>query len=108
MADPLLSDVVTDLCKRAGLDPATQIDVSQLATANIKPSGRVAGYCIQRNAIAAETLRVLMQAYFFDACESGGKIVFVPRGLNPAAMTIPEADLGLVQLRTGFGRSCGW
>jgi Putative phage tail protein len=88
-------DVVTDICLRAGLT-AAQIDVSLLTDTYIFPNVTVAGYMIEQPRSAAEILKVLMQAFFFDACESGGKVRFIPRGMA-AAMTIPEADLGLVE-----------
>ncbi|HEX4381226.1 MAG TPA: phage tail protein [Candidatus Acidoferrum sp.] len=87
------SDVVTDICERAGLD-SSQIDVSLLTDANIQPNTKVAGYLIEQPRPAAEILKVLMQAFFFDGCESGGKVRWIPRGLA-SAISIPEADLGL-------------
>jgi hypothetical protein len=90
-----LSDIVTDVCERAGLTP-DQIDVSLLTDANISGGSTVVdGYLIDRQSPAANVLKALMVAYFFDACETNGKLVFVPRGLAPK-LTIPEADLGLM------------
>lgn len=89
------SDVVTDICERAGLD-ASQINVALLqAPGNIHPSDKVEGFVITKPSPAADILKILMQAYFFDACETNGQMLFVPRGLAPK-LTIPEADLGLV------------
>ena len=89
------SDVVTDICERAGLD-ASQINVALLQVpGNIQPSDKVEGFVITKPSPAADILKILMQAYFFDACETNGQMLFVPRGLAPK-LTIPEADLGLV------------
>lgn len=89
-----VADVVTDICKRSGL-LAGQIDVTLLNSTNLKPTDLVFGYLIDHPTPAATILKVLMKAYFFDACETNGKMTWVPRGLA-AALTIPEADLGLL------------
>jgi hypothetical protein len=93
--ETLLPDVVTDVMERAGL-ASSQIDVSLLNVTNIQPTLVVQGYLIDQPRSAAEILKVLMQAYFFDICETGGKLKSVPRGL-PSAMTIPESALGLIE-----------
>jgi hypothetical protein len=90
-----LSSVVTDICKRAGMD-LSMIDVTRLTPTTIKPSDVVLGYAITRPTAAAEILKTLFSVYFFDACESDGTMKFVPRGLPPV-MTIPEEDLGLLE-----------
>jgi hypothetical protein len=100
LADPnepetLLPDVVTDIMERAGL-ASSQINVSLLNVTNIQPTLVVQGYLIDQPRSAAEILKVLMQAYFFDICESSGQLKSVPRGL-PSAMTIPESALGLLE-----------
>jgi len=92
---PPIAGIVQDLCERAGLLPS-QIDVSLLTAANLQPNNECLGYVVERPQSAADALRVLMQAYFFDACESGGVVRFVPRGL-PAVEEVPEANLGLVE-----------
>lgn len=92
--DTLLADVVSDVTLRAGLD-SSDIDVSLLTAANVQPTNVVEGYIITRPTRAAEIIKVLMQAYFFDGCESSGVLRFVPRGL-PAVLTIPEGELGLI------------
>jgi Putative phage tail protein len=92
---PTLASVVTDICLRTGL-AADQIDVSLLTSENVSPTDLVEGYVCEQPRTAADILKVLMQAYFFDACETGGTVKFVPRGLA-SALTIPEADLGLVE-----------
>ena len=92
---PPIAGIVQDLCERAGLLP-DQIDVSLLTAANLQPNNECLGYVVERPTPAADALRVLMQAYFFDACESGGVVRFVPRGL-PAVEEVPETNLGLVE-----------
>jgi len=89
------SDIVTDICKRAGLS-SSQIDVSLLTNANVfGGSTTVLGYLVERPTAAAEILKPLMQAYFFDGCETNGTMRWVPRGLA-SALTIPESDMGLL------------
>lgn len=89
-----LIDAVMDMCIRAGLDQ-DQIDTSLLIPANLQPSNVILGYAVTRPTPASEAIKVLMQAYFFDACESDGALRFIPRGLA-SKLTIPEASLGLV------------
>jgi hypothetical protein len=93
--DALLPDVVRDVCIRAGIEDDA-IDVSLLTAENVHPDNIVRGYAITRPTAAAEIIKVLFESYFFDACESDGKLKFVPRGLPPA-LTIPEDDLGLLE-----------
>jgi hypothetical protein len=93
--DALLPDVVRDVCIRAGIEDDA-IDVSLLTAENVHPDNIVRGYAITRPTGAAEIIKVLFESYFFDACESDGKLKFVPRGLPPA-LTIPEDDLGLLE-----------
>jgi hypothetical protein len=89
------SDIVTDICLRAGLS-SSQIDVSLLTNANVfGGSTQVLGYLVERPTAAAEILKPLMQGYFFDGCETNGTMKWVPRGLS-SALTIPESDLGLL------------
>lgn len=92
--DVLLADVVADVTLRTGLDSG-DVDTSLLTAANVQPSNVVEGYIVSRPTRAAEIMKVLMQAYFFDGCESSGLLRFVPRGL-PAALTIAEGELGLI------------
>lgn len=89
-------DIITDICLRAGL-LSSQFDVSKvLVAANFPTLGNVVpGYLVERPTPAAQVAKVLMGAYFFDACESDGKIRWVPRGAAPV-LVIPEGDLGLV------------
>jgi len=80
----LLSDVVTDLCLRAGLD-ASEIDVSQL-------TDTVRGLAIARQTSVRSVLEILQGAYFFDSIETDYKLKHVKRGAASVA-TIPEDDL---------------
>lgn len=81
----LLSDVVTDICERAGLVD-TQIDVTELVDV-------VDGYVIARQMAARGAIEPLQRAYYFDAIESGGKIKFRKRGRLPM-IDIDADDLG--------------
>ncbi len=66
-----LALIVADICLRSGLSPQ-DFDVSRLY-------GTVDGYVVERTASAREALQPLMQAFSFDAYESGGRIVFATR-----------------------------
>jgi hypothetical protein len=66
-----LAAIVTEICARSGLG-AEDIDVSRLY-------GTVDGYLFERTGSAREALQPLMQAFGFDAFESGGRIVFATR-----------------------------
>jgi hypothetical protein len=83
-----LQSGVEALCARAGLDVATQVDASGLASAQLR------GYPI---ANLPSTVRALIEplalAYFFDGVESDFKIKFILRG-GAVAATIAEDDLG--------------
>jgi hypothetical protein len=93
-----VGDIVLDVCKRAGID-ASLVDVSLLTSENLKPTNLCCGYLITRPTPAAQILQTLMQAFFFDICESDGKLKCVPRGL-PSVETIPEEDLGMESDKT--------
>jgi len=80
---PTLASIVTDICTRTGL-VAGDLDVTGL-------SASVHGYVTQRST-ARSQLQPLMQAFYFDAVESNGKIKFVTRG-GASAVTISEDDL---------------
>lgn len=84
----LLSDIVADLCERAGVTSA-QRDVSAL-------TDTVDGYVLASQTTVQGAIQVLQPAYFFDAVETGGKIKFVKRG-GAVAVTIPDSDLGARQ-----------
>lgn len=83
-AGELLSDVITDLCTRAGL---TEIDVSDLTTDTVD------GYVIAQQTTVRGAIQTLQPAFFFDAVESGGIVKFVKRG-GASVVTIPDDDLG--------------
>lgn len=78
-----LSSIVSNICTRAGLT-AGQIDVTAL-------TDEVHGYVVQRGT-ARSQIEQLMQAFYFDAVESDGKVKFVKRG-GSSAVSIPEDDL---------------
>jgi Putative phage tail protein len=88
-----VGDIVLDVCKRAGID-SSLVDVSLLTSENLKPTNLCCGYLITRPTPAAQILQTLMQAFFFDICESDGKLKCIPRGLA-SIETIPEEDLGM-------------
>jgi hypothetical protein len=81
----LLSDIVSDLCARAGL-AAGQIDVTELTDI-------VQGYRISRQMTARAAIEPLRMAYYFDAVENGDKVHFIKRG-GAVVATIGPDDLG--------------
>lgn len=97
---PTLDEVILDLCKRSGLE-ATDVDVTALqavegspAISAVFPTNIIQGYICERMTTAADVLKELALAYFFGACESDGKIKFIPR-TTFKEFTIAENDLGL-------------
>ncbi|MFG7180663.1 phage tail protein [Burkholderia pseudomallei] len=94
LASPVtLSSIVADICTRAGLT-SSQFDVTQL-------TDMVVGYAVSSYSSARDALKPLMDAYFFDAVDSGGVLKFVKRGQSPV-VTIPWADLGASRDHSGF------
>src|ERR1700758_4830624 len=89
-----LADMITDLCKRAGLD-SSLVDVSLITSANVLPVSDPTGYVINRPTQAVAAIQEILKAFFIDACESDGKLKFVPRALAQTMQLIPERDLGL-------------
>jgi hypothetical protein len=81
-----LSTIVEDICEDVGLDPATELDVTDLTDTTY-------GFVANDQMRARAALQVLMDAHLFDAVESDGKIKFVKRGGSPA-LNIPQVDLG--------------
>lgn len=77
-----LSSIVSDLCTRAGV---TDIDVSALTQS-------VRGYTVTQPMTARAAIEPLQQAWFFDAAERDGQIVFVNRG-GAAVAEIEEDEL---------------
>lgn len=84
----LLSEIVADLCLRAGLE-VTDIDVSTL-------TDTVLGYKVMRQMSARAALESLRQAFWFDAVECDGVLQFVKRGGSSVA-TIEADDLGATE-----------
>jgi hypothetical protein len=82
----LLSDIVTDICARAGIS-SSLIDVSEFTTAD-----DVLGYQIPRQMPARTALETLMAAYNFDAVERDWKLYFRKRGSTSVA-TIAANEL---------------
>lgn len=80
-----LSDIVSDLDERAGLDAADD-DTSAL-------TDTVEGYVVTRPMSARKAIEPLQQAFFFDACEKDNVLTYVKRGGSVVA-NIPEDDLG--------------
>lgn len=68
----LLSEIVRDLCLRAVLTEE-DFDVSAL-------DDEVVGYVVTERKPIRDMIGVLQTAYFFDAFESDGRLVFVKRG----------------------------
>lgn len=68
----LLSDIVTDICDRAGV-LASQIDVSEL-------TDLVTGFVLAGAYAAREAIDSLRTQYFFDYLAVDGKIRFIKRG----------------------------
>ncbi len=87
-----LSQIVTDICRDVGVQPA-DLDVSELTDS-------VRGYTLGRVVTGQDALLQLNGAYFFDAVESDWKIKF-PKRPQPLGVTIPEDDLIVVDSKTG-------
>jgi hypothetical protein len=81
-----LDVLVSDICDKAGLLTA-DYDVTDLS------SSVVDGYGLASLTSARNAIQPLQQAYFFDAAEIGGKIVFVSRGGSVSA-NLATDDLG--------------
>lgn len=78
-----LSQIVGDICSRAGLG-AADIDVAQL-------TDLVDGYIVPRQMSGRAAIEPLQQAYYFDAVESDDKLKFVKRGINAPVLIPMEA-----------------
>ncbi|WP_018632121.1 baseplate multidomain protein megatron [Neomegalonema perideroedes] len=81
-----LAAAVREICAAAGEPEA---DASRL-------EGSVAGYALDRSMSAREALTPLSLVHGFDAVESAGRLIFVPRGAPPAA-ELTEDDLVLAE-----------
>ena len=80
----LLSEIVTDICDRAGID-SSSIDVTEL-------TDDVIGYQIPRQMPARTALETLMAAFNFEASEVDWKLVFKKLG-SASVATITTAEL---------------
>ncbi len=80
-----LSEIVTDLCVRGGLD-ASQVDASDLTQL-------VTGFVVAGQMQVADAIDMLRRAYFFDGVEVDGQLKFFNRGADSIA-TIEDDDLG--------------
>lgn len=79
-----LGDVVEDLCAAAGLSSG---DIDHTALTDV-----VEGYVVAGQTSVRSALEPLMQAFFFDAVESDGRLRFVPRGQAAvAALSLDRA-----------------
>lgn len=82
---PYLSDVVQDLCRRAGISPEN-VDVNDLY------GDTVVGYPVMSDEDASELIEPLGDAFVFDPSESDKKLRFLKRGRN-AVMRVTYKDL---------------
>jgi hypothetical protein len=79
-----LADIVTALCRRAGLTES-DLDVAELTDG-------VRGYALARQVSVRGALEILAAAYTFDAVESDHRLKFKKRG-REASRVIAEKDL---------------
>ncbi|MCF8467412.1 MAG: phage tail protein [Sneathiella sp.] len=80
-----LAAIVTDLCSRAGLT-SYDIDVASL-------DAEIPGYVVNRPMSVADALTPLSQYVFFDAVESGYKLMFIPRNSGDSGIVIEVSDM---------------
>lgn len=80
-----LSDVITDICGFVGIE-AANLDVSAVTNTLVN------GYVVNDRMTARDALQPLMDAYFVDGVDTGGKIKFVLRG-GSSVVTISDDDL---------------
>lgn len=106
MQNPYLSDVVADLCIRAGIQQE-YLDVNDLYGHNI------VGYLVDSDDKLSDSMQPLNDAFFFDAAEFDRKLRFLRRGrdanftfsyddlvdADPAAMKQTRADETKLPLR---------
>lgn len=88
-----LSDIVSDLSTRAGLNPTTDIDVTEL-------TDTVQGYILGRQITYRQAIEPLAQAFFFDAVESDDRVKFPKRG-SASVLTLNQNDLIRLDDETG-------
>ena len=80
-----LSEIVADLCRKAGLADH-EFDAGAL-------DDEVVGYVVTERKAIRDMIAVLQTAYFFDAVERDGVLLFVRRGTGDLVAIDPE-DLG--------------
>jgi hypothetical protein len=68
------------------VETQSDVDATSLAGESVD------GYMVAKNGAARAAIEPLMQAFYFDAIESGGQVKFVKRGQAPVVI-IPEDDL---------------
>lgn len=73
LADPLVADIVLDICKRVGVGQ-DKLDVSELY------QDSVVGYPVTSKEPATDHLKPLAEAFFFDPSEYDRKVRFIKRG----------------------------
>lgn len=81
-----VSDIITDLCAEAGLDTATELDVSAM-------TATVAGFTHTRQTSARSDLEPLLATVLAEAVVSDWQLKVVPLG-GAVVATIPAGDLG--------------
>lgn len=86
--DPLLGDIVLDLCRQAGIDPEN-VDVSELYN---PATDYVPGLLIDSDDGLDKPISWLMDMFQFDKVEHGGKLRFIKRG-RPVVARIPYNKL---------------
>ena len=89
-----LSTVITDICKRTGMEP-DEYNVSDIAG-----KFNVRGYTIGRSSNGRKALENLLLAYFVDGIETDWEVTFRERTTTPVR-TITEDELGSVRAPTG-------
>jgi len=82
----MLGAIVGEISELAGLD-ATDVKVLAL-------TDTVSGFVIDSRTTARSVIETLMLAYFFDAAEVDGKVVFLKRD-RTVTVDIPESDLAV-------------
>ncbi len=87
--DPTVASIILDQCSRAGL-PAGKVDVSGI-------TDTVRGYPIHRVSPARANIEPLCKAFFIDAADVDGKIVFKKRANAAVATTITYDELAAVE-----------
>lgn len=83
--DPYLSDIIMDMCVRAGI-AAEDVDVNDLYGEN------VVGYLVSSDEGVNESMKPLAEAFFFDPTEYDRKLRFFRRGRD-ASFTFNYGDL---------------